>query len=246
MQNVTIALAVVFVLVAAGPARADIIAGWDFEGVNTDNLTAPYPWTTADGAGGGVNDSNLEQVVLTAVGLEQISQDDFYRFQGWDLAEMPVGDIPSDHPNYIEWTIQPKPGYQFSLDPTNTFNGSNRDYEYRTDVNPGRYAVLRSSLDGYGANLDVSQGTQKDGGLSLDVGSGFTDLTGPVTFRLYVCDEDELADDRWTFRSDENVATGDQSHLDLVIHGSVTEVPEPMTLALVGLGALSLGIRRKR
>jgi hypothetical protein len=234
----TVVILLLGALAVATPARGEIIAAWDFEGMGPGTNEPPlYPWATTNGTVGGYNDSNLDTVVLTAHNLTPGDQpSDFYRFSGWGNMNTAPADIPSSHPNYIEFTLAAHPTYQFSLNASTSIHGSVRDYQNGPNI-----LVLRSSLDSFTGNVAMRAGSWQSGTWILDVGSGFNYLTG-VTFRLYVCNTNDISNSSVALRPDESVATGALANVDLVINGSV--VPEPAT-ALVAVLALLALVRRK-
>jgi hypothetical protein len=231
---VTVALGASVFVAHFTAAWGDILAGWDFEGCNAAYLAAPsYAWATTNvtvsqltDTNSGFNDARLQTVVLTAVNLTPLGQDNFYRFSGWSNSNTPPAAIATS--NYFQWTIAPKPGYRFALDPANSLRGSLRFYDSVNDNDD--IVVLRSSLDGFTANLDTvsaaSDGALSLGAFHLDVGPGFTNLTSAVTFRLYCTDPDSSVGNL-ALRPDENVATGALAHLDLVINGKIELSPPP-------------------
>jgi hypothetical protein len=231
---VTIALGASVLVAHFTAAWADILAGWDFEGGNAAYLAAPeYAWATTNvtvapltDSNPGYNDARLETVVLTAVNLTPDNLDNFYRFTGWGNNSTPPSAIATS--NYFQWTIAPKPGYRFALDPVNSLRGSLRFYDSTSDNDD--IVVLRSSLDGFTANLDTvsaaSDGALNLGAFHLDVGPGFTNLARAVTFRVYCTDPDSSVGNL-ALRPDENVATGVLAHLDLVINGKIELSPPP-------------------
>jgi hypothetical protein len=224
---------VLLAILASVPLRADTIAAWDFEGFDSDNLAPPYPWATTNGTGGGYNDANLETLVLSAHNLSALSQADFYRFQDWGNDSTELDAISTA--GYWEITVDPKINCVFSLDPVDTFRGSMRYYETMA------YTVLRSSLDGFTSNVDtfgeLVDGAANNGQWHLDIGTGFSNLSSAVIFRMYGANPSG-ATGRITFRPDEQVATGALEHVDLIINGSTVLIPEPAA----AVAALALGI----
>ena len=128
---------------------------------------------------------------------------------------------------YFEFTLAPDAGYQFTLD------------SIAFDVTRGggstpRGYVLRSSVDNFTADLAGSALTTARPTytpVSVTLGSTYTDLTTPVTFRFY------------------NYAPAAGNSIDydnISLSGTITAVPEPGILALGALGGLALIASTKR
>ena len=238
-------LVILCAIAIAASASADVLLGWDFNGLTggTAALDASATWTTADGNGPGYNDDGLQLASVTTTVTGRSTQDDFYRISGFDLQNTAPADIPASHSRYITWTVDPKDKHLITLDPTDSIVW--RDIRiYDLEGEPDTI-VVRSSLDGYSANLMVHPG----GGdaITVDVGSGFQDLSDAVTFRLYVCDPDGASGGQLALREDSkgpDIAAAPLEHLDMVVNGSILEIPEPASVSLLALCAAFLLKRR--
>ena len=134
--------------------------------------------------------------------------------------------------DYYGFTITPDVGapltltsLSFDLTRSGTFSGR---------------VFVRSSLDGYTANLYTNDLPASSNTLApitpITLGAAFTDVSQPVTFRIY------FADDSST-RVDTDTNSGIVYRLDNV---SLQGVPEPGSTLLLVLGAAGFLTRRKR
>lgn len=132
---------------------------------------------------------------------------------------------------YFEFTVTPNAGF--------TMNLLALSFDAGFGWSGARFAVL-SSLDGFTSAIDdeaVLQQYPNTSGYSINLsGATYQGLTAPITFRIY----------------DYNPATSggvgpDIGFSNLLLTGTVAAVPEPTTLALLGVGSLALlGLRRRR
>ncbi len=150
---------------------------------------------------------------------------------------------------YISFTLASQSGFQFSLDASNTIQFELRFFE---SANGGGDTVddvllLRSSLDNFQSNTSTIASDGTSGLRSFNVGSGFSNLSGPVEFRIYKVDpqNDSVGSgpDRIAFRE----VNFNSTTRDIIINGNVALIPEPQTFAMLSCGAgLLLLLRRRR
>ncbi len=192
------------------------------------------------GNGPGHNHSGLGLGAVTTTVTGTSSQDDFYRVMGFNLGNTAPEDIPSSHESYVTWTVSPEDNYLVSLDSTGTIVW--RDIRiYNADDDVPDNIVVRSSLDGYESNLMIHPAGGD--GITVDVGSGFQNLSEPVTFRLYVCNEFEDTSGQMAMRPDSkgpDITSPPLGHLDLIVNGSAVQVPEPASLSTLAMCAAFL------
>lgn len=124
--------------------------------------------------------------------------------------------------DYFEFTLAPAPTYTLDLD---TINLGYRGSATTT-------LTVRSSLDGYTANLitPFTPGSGVSTAVTLD--SSFDNLSGPVTFRIYA----------WN-SGGAGTVVGLTNAVTTNVVG--TAVPEPTSALLFGLGAVVVLWRRR-
>jgi len=118
-----------------------------------------------------------------------------------------------DTGKYFTFTLDAKDGY--------AINFSSFEYRaQRSNTGPTSFA-FRSSIDGFTTNIGSPTAT----GATIDLTAPqFQHLTNPIEFRLYGYDSGS--------------GNGTFSVNDYTFNGTVEAVPEPGTLALVGVGSL--------
>lgn len=141
----------------------------------------------------------------------------------------------ADLNDYYGFTLTANAGYSLTL--------TSLSFAERRSPTGIRMFELRSSLDGFTAAIPgtVTSVPNNDSvrNQTLSLGSGFSDLLTPVTFRLYGY-EAESGSGTWRLQNHSTFA-------GLVMDGTITAVPEPGTFAAVGLmSLLSWGLRRKK
>ena len=230
MMKITLAGAVV--LATAWVAQADVVAGYDFASdlsVTTEdaNVTA-NDFTVGAGITGSGRSSGSKSLFARASltdGANQIS-----------LANA----IPAN--DYFSFTVDVAAGYEmdltnFQFDAGYTRNGSFEGKQFRT--------YLLTSIDGFvtgglidfetvdatvnGASLQYPNGTTT---ISL-AGAQFQNITTSAEFRLYLADNTGSAD--YIHRLD-----------NITLNGTVSVIPEPATMGLLGIGGLvTMALRRR-
>ncbi|MDF1712717.1 MAG: PEP-CTERM sorting domain-containing protein [Akkermansiaceae bacterium] len=144
-----------------------------------------------------------------------------------ETTEISVGD-------YTTFTLTPDAGFMMSLD--------NITYDYQSYgfAGTGGYTFfIRSSIDGFAADLDTSSSFEGAARVDFDV-SSLTDLTGPTEIRIYA--STPTAGSRWFDLQGSNT----DPSLGLIVNGDVAPIPEPSTALLSALAGLALTVRRRR
>jgi len=223
----------VALLSCAGVSEAATLVGYQMDEFSgTDSLTAPAYVLPTDSADipSSFTVTELETVALSVgSALSGVNQAGFYRF-----TISSAGTNNSTLSNaYIEFTVDPKTGQQFSLDATDSLQFYTRLYD-TDDFSAGLF--VRSSLDGYSSTLStwLHPGSSDATTASFDL-SGFTNVAQSVTFRIYYFDTDGDPD---AIAIRQGGSLGTSGDLDFVLNGSVTPVPEPTALSLAGLALL--------
>lgn len=177
----------------AGYAQASFSAVWPFDGSTS----------------GSTNQSNVSTggASLVGVGLNNVAN--YVAGQNGQAANVAnwSQSAACNFSEYVQISVSPLNGQKITLTQLSVFVN-------RSNSGPQELRI-RSSVTNYGADLTVSSvGTgfqQISVGLS---GSGYTDQTGTITFRLYGCN-----------------GTGGTLRLDdLTINGTVTTTPLPVSL----------------
>lgn len=113
---------------------------------------------------------------------------------------------------YVQVTVQPLNDQRITLTGLSFF--VNHSVSAMNNTGPQSVRV-RSSLDGYSADLIQQSVSSSFQPVSVGLGGSFANQTGPVTFRIYGCPPNGGG----ALRLDE-----------LIINGSVTSAPLPVTL----------------
>lgn len=211
-------LLVAVILSCAAIAQADLLIGFNF---NT------YLGNEVQGtsAVSGVTGITSPAYITRGSGLTPASNGNSFRAQNWASADLATAISAND---YFSWTISADSGYSANI--TNlVFNWS------YSGTGPSTMA-LRSSADSFASDLatyaSVVNGATQTTALAVSGSS--------IEFRLYAYG---------------NTATGGTAGFDasaaagsgiLEVYGTAAVVPEPVTLAFVGVGAALFAILRKR
>ena len=143
---------------------------------------------------------------------------------------------------YFSFTVSANTGFELdltSLTYTSIHNATNNNGDTPNESATMNFFV-RSSVDSYattvGSVFSQAWNTNDSRTITLSGNSAFQDLTGDVTFRLYVYESVELSTDqgaRWD---------------NVVLNGDVVAVPEPSSFALLAgcFGLTSVMLRRRR
>lgn len=127
--------------------------------------------------------------------------------------------------DYFSFTVNADPGYKFSV--------TNFTFNFERSSTGGQDWTLRSSADSFAADLATFTGLANGTSHAADL--ALTDLTG-VEFRFYGYNGTGTA----------GSAGLEGSGNDLVLNGTVSVIPEPGTLALLGAGIVLLFNFRRR
>jgi hypothetical protein len=216
---------------AAFVSRADLLAGWSGDGDGTFN---PGTTQAADSLSANIVSASLNENGQL-VGVSRLSS---FVYRNVSAAASATEAVNEN--SYVELTISAASGYQMNLSSLDLRFG-----DYGSSVGSANY-FIRSSVDSYAS--DISSGLLFDGSpsetpLANIALSGYAGLTD-ITFRIYAWSADGSAYSTFIgFGNDTNT----EALTDIGINGTVTAVPEPATIGMLGLGAVvSLLIRRLR
>jgi len=225
-----------------GGAQAMVIAGWEVDGVTVstgaglDEHSSPYTFQAS------TLDAHMVSAQLTlGSGVNPSTATNQYGFRISDTQNSLAGAIASGH--YLEVALQVAEGYALNLDRLemrgNTTATGCDDVAWMSSVAgfvPGYELVSLSGRQSAGTGgLDTAA---SGFGGPIDLGADpYQQLTGTVLFRLY----------GWNSGSSTGVTRiRNLSGEDLVFYGSVNAIPEPSSLALIGLVSAAWFIRRRR
>lgn len=210
-------------LVSAMCARADLLLSYDFnsylgsEGQGTNN----NPTTSGTGI-------QTPAFITRGAGIAAAANGGRFNAQGWDGFTTANDALTGN--NYFEFTLTPESGYSMSV--TSLFLQVQRSNTGASNL------VLRSSLDSYTADLGSLlnfAGNNATVGFTTDLSgnSAFQNVSAAITFRV-------VGYTGATTGSTGFEGTGN----DIAVFGTV--VPEPGTVAFMGLGFGVLALARKR
>jgi hypothetical protein len=218
MNNKSLKMAVTgLVLSVSGFANAGLIAEYDLS-TATASTTLNPTFVDTDYSANGLALINTDNMVTAF--------DNHFYHNGWDTG------------------LNASKYYETSISSSGLFTFSSVSFSLENVGSVSTY-WLRSSLDGYAA--DLSSGNFLDG----DVTNFSTDLStlgvisAPITFRWFIA-SGSMAE-RAGFANHECPGSGcglPDVGQDLQFFGDVTDVPEPSTLAILSLGLMGLVARR--
>lgn len=219
---------VVGVLATVCGVRAEVVAGWDVNGVELDAGTgldapgSPYTFsaTTSETA-------HVVAKLTLGAGVGPSSSINQYGFKisAADKTNSLAGAVASDH--YLEFSLVVSNGYALNLDSIE-MNG-------QASGTGCSNVVLMTSLDGFSAGQEIATAypANATGGFDTDAagfggpidlsGAPYQNLTGTVSFRLYGWNSSTGSGTTY-LRS----LTGD----DLVVNGTIAELPSAGNLTL--------------
>lgn len=145
------------------PCLSQTIGNWTFTG------------STA-GAGGTHNSVSNADFSAAIPTRTYHGASEYFGEGGWPSSGVP------DPTYYLQFTISPSTGYQ--LDLTSVILRMRRSTTGSSGSGPNNWS-LRSSLDGYAADLGTNSLTSSYNNYTVTLGSGFLNIYTPVTFRLY-------------------------------------------------------------
>lgn len=209
---------VLIICCLASATYADLLAAWEVTGVTAS--TVPVFTNTYTAAN---IDSN--QTYLT-LGSGITASTAANTFQGSTWTATSYADAVSSN-DYISWFIVAEAGYQFTV--------TNIAFNFVRSSTGASNVVVQSSYDSFSSDL-FSSNNIGNTTFAPSISVSLTD-TSDVEIRLY----------GWG-ASGTTGTTGIRtlSGNDLIVQGTIAAIPEPGTMALLGLGLLATALRRFR
>lgn len=246
-------------------SHAAQLAGYSFTGAANGTLTGFADETGA----ANITASSLTTSTMGTVGVVSGFMGAFdnsvggYAFDGKGyrmLASFAVNSSTGVPTHYFDFSVQVSAGYQltftnltadFGIDINNTTSGGTAaNFDLWAAVNGGGYVRLdvingavppAGTYPGYFVRNDVSK--------NLLVGAGVppSPLSTGVPNVPQIFGSSDIIQFRLAFADNNSSATTKAVFIDdIKLFGDITVVPEPSSLALAGLGAASLLLRRRR
>ncbi|NTW54873.1 MAG: PEP-CTERM sorting domain-containing protein [Chlorobaculum sp.] len=189
--------------------------------ISTNSITDPDPGLSNPYVTGLINDPNITASGIgRGTGLTAVTGTaNRYIASGWSTTSAPGAN------SYFTFTLDANPGYKVNF--TNfVYTG-----QAGNAGNAPTSFAFRSSVDGFVADIGSPTAT----GTTIDLSAPqFQNLTNPIEFRFYGY----------------NAAgtSGRYSINNYTFNGTVAAVPEPASIALLGVGSLLMGgyLRRTR
>ena len=206
---------------ALHPVQADVILGWEIQGEGATVVTTSYADTViSDVLTGSAYNG------LTRTGLTGANAGNSYNSSGWNISN-----VHSQGNDYIGFQLAPDAGFELTLTTLQyVMNGSN------TGPNNGRWGY---SVGGGAFTLQdpFTITFALPGSLAT---WDFADIqtTDSVEFRFWAYGATSI--NGVVSQSGGTARVGNIAGNDLVLNGTVAVVPEPGSLAMMGLGALGL------
>lgn len=229
---------IALMMLAGATAQADVLSAWDVDGIDVadgkgiDTSVAPYTFSAS------LLGSNVDDARLSLGSVNPTTSNDQYGMKISADQTSLAGAIDNDH--YIQFTVTAASGYRLNL--------ASIEMNGQSSSTGADDVALLSNVDGFSSTeiidsvADISGltggfDTDSSGfGSAIDLsGASFQDLES-VTFRLY----------GWGTTSGSGVTyVRDLSGNDLIVNGTVSEIPEPAVLSLLTLAGAAL-LRRRR
>ncbi|MEM6333223.1 MAG: PEP-CTERM sorting domain-containing protein [Planctomycetota bacterium] len=186
------------------------------------------------------SDANITPGTLGTVGVGNVSsagnKSNSLGGNSWESGGFQIGT------DYLGWSLTVDSGFTMDIDAIHFNEAMNNSF-----ANPPGEWLLRSSLDNFATDAatgSITSGFQDITGTNtytlINLGPEFDGLTGTVEFRLYA-ELDGNFSPQW-FISDPT----DGPFTNFTVEGSTAVIPEPASLALLGVGATCFLARRRK
>jgi hypothetical protein len=220
-----ICLAMTVVAACSSDAAAEVLVTYDIGGANASDSDTVAPESTASGVSAG-------SIVATPTLNTPFDFDGSFAWENWESG------ISADPATFIGWSVQPTAGNQIAYDIVNYVVISNAS----TPQGPRNWE-LHASTDGFNASdILLDSFNMGSSGSMTRLGTDISAIgtqAGAVEFRLF------------GFNGSTTTFAGlsEGSFMNptpkLTIEGSVLPIPEPGSLALLGVGGLLIARRRR-